>query len=140
MRFKSFGCWLLLPLMLMVTGCFWGSEFETRHLIGHYYLDGFESKGEWNLYFEDEKEELGEALLNEYIAEAGFSKNCIVLRAASNGPQYYIIPLGNTLDSESREFARSKIIGPLSKTVFQATVRQLNNGVLILFAPELTSF
>ncbi len=67
-------------------------------------------------------------------------KNCIVLRAASTGQQYYVVPLGKTLDTESREFARSKIIGPLGKMEFQATVRRLNNSVLVPFDPELTSY
>ena len=131
---------LLFLLLPMATSCFWGSEFETRHLIGHYYLDGFEARGEWYLHLEDEKEELGGALINEYVAGAGFNKNCIVLRVASTGPQFYIIPLGSTSDVESREFVQSKIIGPLTKAEFQATVRRLNKGELVPFDPELTSY
>ena len=131
---------LLLPLALAVSGCFWASEFETRHLVGHYYLDGVSDENPWYLYFKDEEGELGEALLSRYIAEAGFSEKCIVLRATGPAPAYYFIPTDYAVERQEREFARSKIVGPLSKTEFQVAVRRLNNGALVPFDPELTSF
>ena len=94
-------------------------------------------------------------MISSRIAEAGFTTNCIVLRAASTGAQFYVIPLGKAAVEESkacmipvgkdsaiegREAARRKIIGPLSKAEFQAKVRQLNNGALVPFDPELTAF
>jgi hypothetical protein len=89
------------------------------------------------------------------MAEAGFNEKCIVLRAACLGPQFYIVPLSKTramqsrvyvvpinkvVDPESREAGRQNSIGPLSKAEFQAKVRQLNNGALVPFDPELTVF
>ncbi len=70
------GRWLLLlPLALVVNGCFWGNEFKTRHLIGHYYLDGIDSQADsWYLHFEDKEWGLADALISSTIAEAGFSK------------------------------------------------------------------
>jgi hypothetical protein len=125
---------------MVVSGCFWGDESETRHLTGHYYLNGISDEDPWYLYFDDEEWGMADALVNSRIAEAGFNAKCIVLRAASSGPQYYIVPLGKASSVESREAARRKIIGPLSKVEFQAMTRQLNNGALVPFDAELTAF
>jgi hypothetical protein len=141
MKLRAFlSCLLLLPLALAVSGCFWASEFETRHLTGHYYLDGASAKNPWYLYFKDEEGELGGALLSRYVSEAGFSEKCIVLRATGPVPAYYVIPTDDASARQEREFARSRIIGPLSKTEFQAKVRQLNNSALVPFDPDLTAF
>ena len=137
---RAIGWLLLLPLALAATGCFWASEFETRYLVGHYCLNGASAENPWYLYFEDEQGELSWSLLSEYIAEAGFSEKCIVLRAASPTLAYYVIPTDYAAARQEREFARSQIIGPLSKAEFQAKVRRLNNGALVPFDPELTAF
>jgi hypothetical protein len=131
---------LLLPLATAVSGCFWGDESETRPLAGHYYLNGISNEDPWYLYFEDEEWGLADALINSRIAEAGFNKKCIVLRVASIGPQFYVVPLSKASNTEGREAARSKIVGPLTKAEFQTTVRRLNDGLLVPFDPELTSF
>ena len=152
---RAVGWLLLLPLALAVSGCFWGDESETRHLTGPYYLNGISKEDPWSIHFDDEEWGLADALISSRIAEAGFNAKCIVLRAASPGAQFYVIPLDDTSvvkskvylipvgkDSatEGREAARRKIIGPLSKAEFQANVRQLNNGALVPFDPELTAF
>ena len=108
--------------------------------MGHYYLDGSSAENPWYLYFEDEEGELGEALLNKYIAEAGFSEKCIVLRAVGPAPAYYFIPTNYAAERQDRESARNRIVGPLNKKEFQVEVRRLNNGLLVPFDPELTSF
>lgn len=146
---------LLLPLTLAVSGCFWGDESETRQITGNYYLNGVSAEDPWYLHFDDEEWGLADALISSRIAEAGFNDKCIVLRAASTGPQFYIVPLSKVgaiqsrvyvvplnkvVDPESREAARKNIIGPLSKAEFQVKVRLLNNGVLVPFNPELTAF
>lgn len=149
---------LLLPLALAVSGCFWGDESVTRQVTGNYYLNGVSDEDSWYLHFNDEEWGLADALINNKIAEAGFNKKCIVLRAASTSPQFYIVPLGKVsvvesrvyvvplselskvVDPDSREAARNKIIGPLSKAEFQAKVRQLNNGALVPFNPDITAF
>jgi hypothetical protein len=156
MKLGSFLRWLLLlPLALAVAGCFWGDESITRQITGHYYLNGVSDEDPWYLHFEDEEWGLADALISSRIAEAGFNAKCIVLRAASPGPQFYIVPLSKAgdiesrvyifpltkaVDPESREAARRKIIGPLAKAEFQAKVRQLNNGALVPFDPDLTAF
>ena len=133
-------CLLLLPLALAVSGCFWSDESETRHLTGHYYLNGVSEEDPWYIHFADEEWGLADALISSRMAEAGFNDKCIVLRAASTGAQFYVIPLGRPSDVESRDEVRQKIIGPLSKVEFQTAVRQLNNGALVPFDPELTAF
>jgi len=66
---------LLLPLLLLFSGCFWGDEYETKHLVGHYYLDEVEhGSGAWYLHFEDENYGLADALFNCPIVEAGFNR------------------------------------------------------------------
>lgn len=94
-------------------------------------------------------------MISSKLVAAGFNANCIVLRAASPGAQFYVIPLANVsvveskiyvipvgkdLAIEGREAARRKIIGPLSKAEFQTKVRPLNNGALVPFDPALTAF
>ena len=132
--------WLLvLPLALAVSGCFWGDESETRQITGNYYLDGVSEKDPWYIHFDDGVG-LADALISSRIAEAGFNEKCIVLRAASPGAQFYVIPLSKASASESREEVRHKIIGPLTTAEFQTTIRRLNNGALVPFDPELTAF
>ena len=140
MKRRVFLRWLLLlPLALTVASCLWGDESEIRQLTGNYYLDGVSSEDPWYIYFDDGVG-LADALINVRVAEAGFNDKCIVLRAASPSAQFYIIPLDEISTTQGREAARRNIIGPLSKTEFQAKVRQLNNGALVPFDPELTAF
>lgn len=137
---RAIGWLLLLPLALAATGCFWGDESETRHVTGNYYLNGVSDEDGWYIHFDDEEYGLADALINNRVAEAGFSANCLVLRAASPDAQFYVIPLSKASALEDRAEVRNKIIGPLFKAEFQAKVRQLNNGALVPFDPELTAF
>ncbi|MGI4763171.1 MAG: hypothetical protein ACRYF0_20830 [Janthinobacterium lividum] len=142
-------------MMLVATSCFWGDESVTRQITGNYYLNGESGDASWYLHFADEEWGLADALVSSKFAEVGFNDKCIVLRATNPGTQFYVIPLGKASDmeskvyviplgkasdTESREAARHKIIGPLSSAEFQITVRRLNNGALVPFDPELTSF
>lgn len=134
------GRWLLLlPMMLVATSCFWGDESETRQLTGNYYLNGVAAEDPWYIYFDDGVG-LADALISARVAQAGFNTTCIVLRVASPSAQFYVIPLGKAPTVENREEVRHKIIGPLATAEFQAKVRQLNNGALVPFDPELTAF
>ncbi|WP_460619703.1 hypothetical protein [Hymenobacter ruber] len=128
----------LLPLLLLLlAGCFWGDEYETRHLIGHYYLDEVEpDAGAWYLHFEDEEFGLADALFNCQIVEAGFNERCIIVRAICTNPQFYIVPVTHTKD---RETARSSIKGPLSRQQFQTELRRICGDELPQFDSKLTN-
>jgi hypothetical protein len=131
---RVFGKIAVFSLLLMGTGCFWGDEYETRHLIGHYYLDEFEP-GLWHLHFDDQESGLADALFNSSIVEAGFNDKCIILRAVGPAPQLYIVPLSTT---ENREVARRSIIGPLHLAEFQVAVHRIVGNDLPRINPELT--
>ena len=125
----------LLVLLLLTTSCFWGDEYETRHLTGHYYLDESEpGSGTWSLHFEDQ-EGLADALLNNQIVEAGFNDKCIILREIGPAPQFYVIPLS---DTEDREVARRSILGPLYLADFRTAVRRIAGKDLPRIDPKLT--
>lgn len=124
-----------LFFLLLTTGCFWGDEYATRHLTGHYYLDESEpGSGTWFLHFE-EKEGLADALFNNQVVEAGFNDKCIILRAVGPAPQLYIVPLSGT---EDREAARRSIIGPLHLAEFRVAVRRIAGNDLPRIDPTLT--
>ena len=127
---------LLLPFSLLLSGCFWGDEYETKHLIGHYYLDEAESNsGAWYLHFDDEEFGLADALFNCQIVEAGFNKRCIIMRAVCTNPQFYLAPVTGTND---REIARQNIRGPFTKTKFEAELKRICGNDLPHFDYNLT--
>lgn len=127
---------LLLPLLLLLAGCFWGDEYETRHLIGRYYLDETEAKsGAWYLHFEDEEFGLADALFNCQAVEAGYNERCIIMRAVCTNPQFYILPITATND---REVVRRSIRGPFTKQQFDAELRNLCGKNIPHFEDNLT--
>lgn len=126
----------LLVLLVVTPGCFWGDEFETRHLTGHYYLSEVEPhSGMWSLHFEDEEWGLADALFNNQVVEVGFNNKCIILRAIGPAPQLYVVPLSDTQD---RKVARRSIIGPLHLAEFRTVVRRIAGNDLPRIDPELT--
>lgn len=125
---------LSMALVLGLNSCFWGDEYETRRLTGHYYLDEFEP-GSWYLHFDDEEFGLGDALFNNQVVEAGFNDKCIILRTVGSVPQFYIVPLS---DTEDREVARRSIVGPLSMAEFQVAVHRIAGNDVPRIDPELT--
>jgi hypothetical protein len=142
MKAKSAKCCLLagkalalLLFLFVLPGCFWGDEFETKHLTGSYYLSEVEpDSGTWSLYFADEEWGLADALLSN-IVEAGFNSKCIILRAVGPPPQFYVVPLSSTKD---REVARCSIVGPLPLAEFRTAVQRIAGNDLPRIDPELT--
>lgn len=128
----------LLPLLsLLLAGCFWGDEFQTRHVVGHYYLDEFErGSGAWYLHFKDEEFGLADALINCPIVEAGYNERCIIARAVCTNPQFYIVPLTQT---KNRETARHSIRGPFSKQKFEMELRKICGNERPQFDAKLTN-
>jgi len=127
---------LLMPLLLLLSGCFWGDEYETKHLVGHYYLDEVEpNSGTWYLHFEDEEFGLADALFNCPVVEAGFNKRCIIMRAVCTDSQFYLMPITATND---RELARQNIRGPFPKEKFEAELKRICGSDLPQFDSNLT--
>ncbi|WP_125932477.1 hypothetical protein [Hymenobacter glacialis] len=128
---------LLLPLTLLLAGCFWGDERETRHLVGNYYLNetGPDS-GAWYLHFDDENFGLADALFNCQIVEAGFNKQCIIMRATCTNPQFYIARINRAND---REIARNAIQGPYTSQELQAKLQRLSGDDVLSFDATLTN-
>jgi hypothetical protein len=127
---------LAVTLALGLGGCFWGNEYETRHLIGNYYLCAVEpNAGTWSLHFDDEEFGLGDNLLASPVVEAGFNKKYLILRVVGPAPQLYVIPVSTT---ENREAARRSIIGPLTLNEFQTVVRRVSGNDLPTINPALT--
>ena len=125
----------LLPATLLLSSCFWGDKYETRHLIGHYYLDEVAPKtGVWYLHFDDEKFGLADALFNCQIVEAGFNERCIIMRAVCTNPQFYIVPV---TDTEDREAARRDIRGPFSEQKFKSELKRICGDELPQFDSKL---
>lgn len=134
---KTSGLTKLLPLLLLcLAGCFWGSEFETRHLIGPYYIDEVApDSGEWYLHFEDEEFGLADALLNCPVVEAGYNERCLIMRANCTNPQFYLLPITATTD---REVARSSIRGPFTQPQFDAELKKICGAAVPQFDKDLT--
>ena len=127
----------LLLLTLTLSGCFWGDEYETRHLIGSYYLcEAGAGTGAWYLHFDDEAYGLADALFNSQIVGAGFNDRCIMMRAAGTNPQFYIAPVTRTKD---RETARSDIRGPFSEQKFKIELKRICGDELPQFDSKLTN-
>ncbi|WP_216688629.1 hypothetical protein [Hymenobacter siberiensis] len=127
----------LLPLLLLLlAGCFWGDEYRTRHLVGHYYLDEVEpNSGAWYLHFEDEKSGLADALINCQVVEAGYNERCIIMRAVCTNPQFYLLPITATQD---REVARHGIRGPFTKQQFDTELKRICGDDSLRFDDNLT--
>ena len=128
---------LFLLSSALLSSCFWGDEGETKHLVGHYYLDEVQpDSGAWYLHFADEDFGLADALFNCQIVEAGFNKRCIIVRAICSNPQFYLAPVSDTKD---REIARQAIRGPFTKQQFEAELRKICGNDLPKFDSKLTS-
>ncbi|WP_157781074.1 hypothetical protein [Hymenobacter sedentarius] len=120
----------------MLSGCFWGDEYETKHLVGHYYLDETEpDSGAWYLHFDDEEFGLADALFNCPVVDAGFNDKCIIKRAVCTTPQFYIARMTGTAD---REVARRNILGPLTKIEFNEALHKLCGNAIPRFDSNLT--
>jgi hypothetical protein len=127
---------VLLPALLLCLGCFWADEYETRHLIGHYFLDEIQpDSGAWYLHFDDEEFGLADALFNCPVVDAGFNERCIILRAVCANPQFYLVPITATND---REVARQSIRGPFTREKLEAELKTLCGNGLPHFNPSLT--
>ena len=127
---------LVLALPFCATSCFWGDEYDTRQVTGHYYLSKNEpSLDEWNLYFEEETTGLAGALFDRPIVEAGFNEKCIIMRVTGASPQFYIALITNAVD---RAEAQANIRAPMTKDEFQNVMREINGDTLLKFNPDLT--
>jgi|GEM_PF-1814177 len=127
----------LLPLLLLLSGCFWGDEYETKHLIGPYYLDESEANsGVWYLHFDDEKYGLADALFNCHVVEAGYNDRCIIMRAVCTNPQFYLLPITTMKD---REVARRNIRGPFTKAQLDTELKRICGANRPQFDGNLTN-
>lgn len=128
---------IALLMLLAVPGCFPFSEWDDKHLTGHYYLcEAKTDSGTWYLHFDDEEFGLADALISERVVQAGFNSKCIILKAAGTQPRFYIVPLTNT---DNRDIARQYIIGSLKGPEFAVALRRISGTELPTFNADLTS-
>ena len=121
---------------LILTGCFWGDEFSTKHLTGPYYIIELQPQsGVWGLYFEDANSILGEPVTPP-VVKVGFNETCIIMQAAGSPPSFYIVPLRAT---EDKSAAIEAIIGPLEKKEFYETLHSFSGKEFLRVNPNLTS-
>ncbi|MBT2556400.1 hypothetical protein J7E24_01240 [Hymenobacter sp. ISL-91] len=126
---------LLLPLLLILTACFWGDEYEDEQIVGNYYVSGLD--GGWEepmkdayLHFHDEKFGLADALFPRTLSNIGFSKKCLIMLTSPPNEQYYIARI---ISGADREVARKNILGPFNKQDFLRKLEQVNGDTLVSF-------
>ena len=126
----------LLPILVLLSGCFWGDEYETKQLIGPYYLCEVQpNSGTWYLHFDDDEFGLADALFNCPIVEAGFNARCIIMRAVCANPQFYIALVKAI---KEREVARYNIRGPFTKQKIETELKKVCGDNLPQFDSDLT--
>ncbi|UOQ54423.1 hypothetical protein [Hymenobacter cellulosivorans] len=126
-------CKLFLLLLLPLSSCFWGSEFEEEHITGKYYTSGYEH---WQqpmsavyLYFKETDDEVSEALIPEMLEAVGANERYVVLKGF--GEDHYYI--ARVVSGADRNTARKNILGPLDKSTFYQKLQQMNGDTALRF-------